>query len=194
VGAIVLAGGKSRRMGRDKRLLPFGDTTLLKHVTSVFRTLTDRVIVVFDSLDSLTADDLPRDVAFAADRWPGTGPLGGLITGLIELEEGAHMVGACDMPFVQPDLLRVLLARVDGFDAAVPEIAGRLEPLCAVYHSRSTQKLGTILDTGRLSLREAVGTLHLLRVSESDVRAVDPHLISFQNINTVEDYVRINPP
>ena len=190
MAGIVLAGGQSRRMGADKALLPFATVSMIRRVIDSVRSVTGRVIIVADCADHFGSDDMPESVEVAADRYPGTGPLGGLVTGLILAGPGHHIVVACDMPNLRRELLSMLLERISGYDATVPEVAGRLEPLCAAYDSCCVDRLKIELAAGRLGLQKAVSGLRVVLIPESELRSVDPDLVSFTNVNTPEEYVR----
>src|ERR1051325_5807226 len=101
MAGIVLAGGKSSRMGCDKALLPWGETTLLNRTVSVVQEVSKRVIVVTDSANRYS---LGGGAIAVGDNYPGTGPLGGIITGLESLPAGFHLVVAGDMPLVNPTI------------------------------------------------------------------------------------------
>jgi molybdopterin-guanine dinucleotide biosynthesis protein A len=184
VGSIVLAGGKSRRMGRDKALLPFQGTTLLNHVVGIVRQVSEPVLVVAEAADKY---DVPSGVRVILDRYPGAGPLGGLITGLRELGEGRHLAVACDMPTLRPDVLHFILTRCDGYDAAVPVVDGRMQPLCTAYDFSCADKLEELFCEGARSLLETLASLHCRVIEESELRPLDPTLSTFSNWNTPDD-------
>jgi molybdopterin-guanine dinucleotide biosynthesis protein A len=184
VGGIVLSGGKSRRMGVDKALLPYNGITLLEHVLGIVRAAAGETIVVADVADKYV---LKAGTRVVGDLYPDTGPLGGIITGLTYAADEFNLVVACDMPFLQPALLKRLIEAVEGYDAAVPEINGRLEPLCAAYNKRATEKLWVMLESGELAVHKAVCTLNIVRIGEEELRCFDPELVSFSNWNTPDD-------
>jgi len=188
MAGIVLAGGKSRRMGRDKACLPYGDSTLLAHVVEMVRSIAEPTFVVADIADKYV---LPDRTVVVGDMFPSAGPLGGLITGLTLAPGTYHVVVACDMPRLNPAVLRLLMEKANGADGAIPEVAGRLEPLCAVYHRRCADALRAQLDAGRLALHMAVESLALRRVGEDALRRIDPDLACFTNLNTPEEYRRV---
>lgn len=175
-------------MGRDKALLVFGSMTLLEQVVETVRAVAGTVLVVADRAERYA---LPEGVRALGDRFPGAGPLGGIVTGLEAAEMGYHLVTACDMPLLQPALLHLLLAEAEGRDGAIPEVGGQLEPLCAVYHSRCAERLRACLETGTRAVHRAVQVLDMKRIGEETLRRADPALISFTNINTPEDLARI---
>jgi len=189
VAGIVLAGGKSERMGLDKATLPLSGTTMLDRAVQNLRQVTDEVIVVADRADKY---DLPDSTLIIEDRYPETGPLGGILTGLERLGIGYHLVVACDMPSVKPDLLHLLLELAEGFDAAIPCVSEKLEPLCAAYRHTCILVFREILLGGRdYSVHRAVERITFRTVLEPQIRAVDPDLQSFINVNTLEDYERV---
>jgi molybdopterin-guanine dinucleotide biosynthesis protein A len=179
--AIILAGGRSRRMGEDKALLPYNGVTLIEHVLATLRPLTANLLVVADR-----PDKYPLAQARAlGDLFPDCGPLGGIVTGLTEAGEGAHLVVGCDMPFLNLDVLRLLLAASGPeWDAVVPEVGGQWEPLCAVYRHTACPKLRRFLVSGGRALQSALNTLAINRIDEETIRRLDPHLRGFTNVNT----------
>lgn len=187
-GAIVLAGGRSERMGQDKALLRRNGLTFLETVVATLRPLAREIVVVADRVDKY---DLP-DCRMIGDAYPNTGPLGGILTGLIALGAGTHLVVACDMPALQPAVLRLLLdSAAPEWDVVVPEIDGRMEPLCAVYAATAVPALQAFLDSGGRALHRALATVRTLHVSETILRQYDPTLLTFTNLNTPADLERL---
>ncbi|MCS7173827.1 MAG: molybdenum cofactor guanylyltransferase [Armatimonadetes bacterium] len=181
---IVLAGGHSRRMGRDKATLPFGPDTLLGWVVRRVRSVCPRVLVV--------AREPARYPGFEVvpDRFPGLGPLAGLHAGLSVAETELGVCVACDLPFVEPALLRHLLHAAEEVDAVVPVVRGKPEPLCAVYRRTALLPAEALLRAGGGSLRDLFARLRVRFVPEPELRQADPELLSFLNLNTPEDYAR----
>lgn len=184
LGGVVLAGGRSRRMGTDKALLPFADTTLLGHVVRRLRTCCDPVYVVASALQRGCGPDVP----VVADRWPGLGPLAGIEAGLRACPTPCAAVVACDLPFVQPALLTGLADLLEGVDAAVP-VTDRPHPLCAVYRRDAAQVAEAILRAGGGSVRQLLARIRVRYVPEEVLRGWDPDLLSFVNVNTPADYL-----
>lgn len=186
--AVVLAGGASRRMGRDKRLLPWGTDadgrprTLLQSVIDTLAAVTDDVIVV--------ANDQPdiRGARVVPDAIPGSGSLGGILSGIEAARHERVFVAAADMPFLNLALVRDLLDRLGGHNAVVPVIGGRPEPLHAVYGPAVATAARRQIAQGQLKIARAFEGLDVVRVPEAELRALDPELRSFRNVNTPEDY------
>ncbi len=187
-GAIVLAGGRSERMGQDKALLRRNGVTLLETVVTTLRPLVGEIVIVADRAGRY---DLP-DCRVVGDLYPNTGPLGGILTGLAALGPGAHLAVACDMPTLQPAVLRLLLDSVTPeWEVIVPSVGGRMEPLCAVYANTAARSLQEFHRRGGLALHRALSTMHTLRIPEEELRRYDPSLLTFTNLNTPHDLERL---
>lgn len=184
VTAIILAGGRSSRMGRDKALLPFGREPLIAHIVGALRPLFDAVIVVAaadQALPPLPATVVHDDLAFH-------GPVAGLCYGLRAAHGEWAFVTSCDSAFIRPALVADLVARRQGYDAVVPQWRGRLQPLCAVYRRSLLGLLESRLAEGELRLIDVLDQCRTLTVEEEEVRRTDPDGSSFFNMNTPEDY------
>ena len=187
VTAIILAGGMSRRLGRNKALEPFGYETLIRRVIGRVRAFSDAVLVVANDDARIVELDLPDGARAVVDMFPDMGPLGGIATGLSAARTEWATFCACDMPFVSPALFRLLLSLRDGHDAVVPVIGGRPEPMHAAY---SRACLGAVKDkiaARRLRASSFFDDVRVRLVSEREIRAADPELRSFFNVNTQDD-------
>lgn len=185
--AIVLAGGRGRRMGRDKVWLDAGGRPLIARVVERLAPLSSEVIVVRASLDGPFP---PLPVRLVEDRYPGQGPLAGVHAGLSAAATPWAFVVACDMPFLDVGLIRYLALLRPGHDAVVPYPAGRPEPLHAFYHRRCLLAVEELLGRGD----RALAMLHLRvrsrPVSRAELTRFDPSLDSFTNVNTPEEWER----
>lgn len=182
---ILLAGGMSRRMGTDKAALPWGEGTLLTHKVQQIKPHVDEILII-------TANEGRYNVAdcrTVRDLYPQEGPLGGLLTGLSASNEGWHWLTACDMPFLVPEVLRLLQSKATSeVQVVVPEIAGRLEPLFALYHSSALEPLQKAFNLGERALHRAILALPSCVVSSETLRMYDTDLTTFENLNTIEEY------
>lgn len=183
--AVVLAGGRSRRMGRDKALLPFGETTLAGWVIARIRPAVRGVIVVAPDPAPFAADG----VRVVADVFPGMGPLAGLHAGLLAARAPACLAVACDMPFASPDLARQLGETLErtGADAAAPVWNGRPEPLFAVYRRRVAAVAEAMLRTGGGRLADLLARLEVAQVTERELAAFGDPALLFMNVNRPEE-------
>ncbi len=185
--AAILAGGRGARMGADKARLDLGGETLAERVHRSVAAVAKRVIQVGG--ESALAH---RGVGQIPDRYPGANALGGLATALgwAEEELGADawvLVVACDLPFLEPTLLRRLAADREGADAVVPRTALGYEPLCAAYRAGAAPAFAAEVARGNLRIFAAYRTLRVREVPEADLRAADPDLRSFLNLNRPAD-------
>ena len=194
---VVNAGGQSRRMGRDKALLPVppAGQPLLAHVVARLAPLQPAAIVVVTNNAELPAlVTLPGAPRFVADAYPATGTLGGIATGLRHTA-GWALVVACDLPLVSAPLCEFLwtLAQEqedgdDRWDAVVPVVGGYEEPLHALYHVRCLPAIEAHLAQGRRRVISFMPDVRTRYVQEDELRPVDPELRSFVNANTPEEW------
>ena len=156
---IVLAGGSSRRMGTDKAALVVDDIVMLARVVDALRSAgADEVVVVGGD----PAAAVSVGARFEADRWPGEGPLGGLLTGLCVLATELAIVAACDLPDIDPavvhDLASILVQHPHA-DAVIPIVGGRSQPLLAAYRRRCVDTLAVAFESGERRLEDALRAL-----------------------------------
>lgn len=189
--AIVLAGGQSRRMGRDKALLPQPGSeheTFVEHLTGTLKPLCSEVVlVVRDALQASCYSDL-ADARIVTDRAPGVGPLMGLYSGLSAIQSSRALVTAVDMPFVQRDMLAFLLARASDEVVLVPLVDNVPQVLLAVYPRTVLPMLEELLHAGRRDLRALLEVAPVYYIEEAQLRAIEPTLRSFVNVNTPAEW------
>lgn len=191
--ALIMAGGQSQRMGQDKASLLLGEQSLLQHVSAIVLPMFAQVVV------SVRA---PRpDIALpqVCDTYPDAGPLAGLYAGLSGARTAWVFAVATDMPFVRTKLIEQLAAlRADllatGAErprAIVPVVGGHPQPLAAFYARDSLPVIeGLLASEGRCGLRTALARLPVRYVEEAELRAADPELSSFFDLDTPEDLAR----
>jgi len=187
ITALVLAGGKSVRMGRDKSRLRLGDKTLLERVLESVAPLCGEVVLVTAKGQSL--DWLPGGHTFKSvqDLHPERGPLGGLYAGLKASSPPYSVVVGCDMPFLNRRLLAFLAEQARTYDAVVPLVHGRPQPLHAVYSQRCLEAAEGLLARKDAGLRDLMAAVNTKYVSQEEVARYDSRLTSFFNVNTPSD-------
>jgi len=188
---IVLAGGQSRRMGRDKALLPLPGTaheTFVEHLTVVLKPLCSEVVLVVR--DELQAARYSRqtDARIVTDRAPGVGPLMGLYSGLSAIQSSHALVTAVDMPFVQRVMITFLLSQASDEMLLVPMVDGVPQVLLAVYPRIVLPLLEELLRAGRRDPRALLEVARVRYIEEAQLRALDPELRSFVNVNTPAEF------
>ena len=186
VTSIVLAGGKSLRLGRSKALASIGGKSLIERVIERLRPLTSRVLVV----TSREQVDLPvaGKAEILVDLYPGKGPLGGIYTGLLASQSSPCVVVACDMPFLNVELLRYMIKLSPGFDAVVPRLGeGKVEPLHAIYSRSCLGNMKTKLEHNQLEISRFLDTVCVRYVEQAEYQRLDHHFLAFLNINYQSD-------
>jgi molybdenum cofactor guanylyltransferase len=186
----VQAGGASTRFGRDKALVGFGGRTMLAQTTGLLASVCGEVIIVAAEGQY---PDVP--VPLLADRWPGQGPLGGILTALQSsalrgTESIWNLIVSCDMPFLTRDWLEFLCqsAERSAAQVAVAESANGLEPLCACWKTTSMPSVQAAFDSGVRKVSDAMKRLPMEVLDVSVWKRFDTKGRLFWNINTPADY------
>ncbi len=196
IAVAVLAGGASRRMGANKSLVELNGKPLIQHVLESLRRLNAPVLLVTNSPDQYSRFQVPM----VPDIVPGKGSMGGIYSALVNSAAPFTLCVASDMPFLNVDLLIYLLSLRTGFDAVVPMIDGQPQGLHAVYHRRCAEPIRKLIDRNELRITGLFEHLRVRLVGEAAIRAIDPELRSFTNLNTPEELARLhrelgkNPP
>jgi len=185
VTGILLAGGKSRRMGEDKRFLHVGDRTLFERSLTVLRSIFQNVLIVI-AQDSPT---LEAEVPVIRDLVPNCGNLGGLYTGLQQASTEHVFVVACDMPFLTPEAVRYLIRLKNNADIVMAQRDNGLEPMHALYGRRCLPVLEEMVRTRHLKIQDIVehSSLNVRLIKEAELSRIDPEGRSFLNVNTPSD-------
>ena len=187
VTAVILAGGMSRRLGRNKALEPFRGEPLIHRVIHRMSQVASNIIIVANDHERVAELALPDSVTTVIDEYPGKGSLGGIYTGLRAAPTEWAVFCACDMPFPSPRLYRALLSERESNDAVVPVLDGRPEPIHAAYSRACLEPIREKLDADRLKISGFFDDVSVHYFTEAQVRETDPDLLSFFNINTQQD-------
>jgi molybdopterin-guanine dinucleotide biosynthesis protein A len=186
VTGIVLAGGKSRRMGRHKLFLEAGGVPLFERVYWVLNRIFTDIIVVANTPEWFQS----YDVQVIPDVLPGRGALGGLYTGLKYASSDCSFCFATDMPFLNARLIRYMIEKRDEGDVIIPRTSDGLQPLHAIYSKKCLKPMENLLSRGNLKIIDFFMEVTVIYISEGDVLNYDPMLLSFLNVNTKEDLRR----
>ncbi|MEX2172380.1 MAG: molybdenum cofactor guanylyltransferase [Pirellulales bacterium] len=189
-GAIILCGGKSSRMGRDKATLPFGSELMLQRVVRLIGEVVHRANIAVVAAPDQALPDLPSEVQVAYDSTAYRGPLEGLATGFRALAGRADAVyaSACDVPLLAPAFVERMFELVGDHDIAVPYDGEYHHPLAAVYRASVFPQIERLLAADRLRPRFLFDEANTLEVSVEELRTVDPELATLKNLNRPEDY------
>lgn len=183
---LILAGGESSRMGTPKHLLPFQGKTLVEHIVKRLDCLFDEVL-----LAGRAPGIFPTCVTPVMDMMPLRCPLVGILSGLVASGNPLVFVMGCDMPFMEPGLVRLICSQaLKGEDVTVPVIRGFYEPLCAVYSRACADRIKAYIESGNAKATGFFPSVTVREISEESVRSCDPLLNSFVNLNTPGEFRR----
>ncbi|TVM00348.1 MAG: molybdenum cofactor guanylyltransferase [Candidatus Brocadia sp. WS118] len=182
--AIILAGGKSQRMGFNKAFLQCGDKTFIEHQIDRLKRIFSEIIISANDADIYARLNLP----VVSDIMPGKGPLGGICAGLIRSASHHAFVVACDMPFVYENVILYLKEQIDDYDVVVPQTSRGLEPLHAFYSKNCIQPIHRCLNEGKLRIIDFFAEVKVRIVYEQELQGLDGSTQSLANLNTPEEY------
>lgn len=189
VTGVILAGGTSSRMGRNKALLKIDGERIIARVYRTLATMFHEVVIVTNTPEEY--DFLPcRKVA---DIHPGAGSIAGLQAGLAASRTERIFVAACDMPFLSPDLIRLLCCTGGTSDATVPlNGEGLREPLHALYNRSTLNAIQAAISNGDKSILHLLDSIDTRLVPQEEFGSIAGALESFRNLNTIDEYNKIS--
>lgn len=190
--AVILAGGKSKRMGFDKQLLKIKERRLIDSLMKKLRQEFDEIIVVTNKSEYY----LGFTDRITKDKIPSKGPLSGIHAGLSEASSKYVYFVACDMPNINLDYVRFMRKRLDNMDskACITKFGQWIEPFNAFYSKEMIDDIEEHLHKGRKSVNSLLRKLSICYVEEEDARNFSPNWDMFLNLNTKEelnDYLRV---
>lgn len=180
---VVLAGGKSIRMGTNKAVLEVGGRKLIESVVEKLQALFPEVLIIANTpglYETLGPKVFP-------DLIPDKGSLGGLYTGLSYASYEQAFFAACDMPFLNPDLIAFMKGEVEGYDVVIPKVQGELHTLHAVYSKRCLPFMKELIEQDKLKINAFFPKVRVKVIEEETIQRFDPHCFSFFNANTPEE-------
>jgi len=183
VAGVILAGGKSTRMGRNKALLPYNGKPLIETIYSIMADLFDEVAVVTNNPEEYGFLPCPK----IADIHPGMGSIAGIHAGLSWSPQERIFVVGCDMPFLDPELVSWLAAGLGSETALVPLSPDGLEPLHSFYSKEALPLLDEALKSDRKKLIDLLEIMQAKLVPAAEIAKISPGFRSFINLNTPAD-------
>jgi molybdopterin-guanine dinucleotide biosynthesis protein A len=188
--AVVLAGGAGSRIGGDKPSALVAGRSLLQRTVDALEHVVTRAVLTVAPGQRLPDVETALQLVVCEDLLPARGPLTGIFTGLNCARTSEVLVVPCDAPLMRPELLALLLDHA-GDSAAVPEALGRLQPAFGIWSQGAASAIVAALNSDELSVRAILGQVGARIIAEDELRAVDPDLRSFINVNTRDDVARI---
>jgi len=187
--SIILAGGKSSRLGRSKFLETIGGKSLIQWVIDRIAILSTEIIIATAHGEAIPCFSSVK-VKMIADIYPGKGPLVGIYSGLIASSSSRAIVVGCDTPFLSVGLLEYMTQICSTFDVVVPRIKDKLEPLCSVYSKSCLAPMQGLLEQNELRISELFSMVKVRYIEEDEINSFDPEHLSFFNINSQADLER----
>jgi molybdopterin-guanine dinucleotide biosynthesis protein A len=187
--SIILAGGKSSRLGRNKALQVIEGKSLIQWVVDHLAILTTEIIIATAHGEAIPCSSAVR-IKTVGDIYPGKGPLGGIHSGLIASSSSWAIVVGCDTPFLSIGLLEYMTQVLADSDVALPRIGEMIEPLCAVYSKSCLASIQELLEQDERRIRKLFSIVRVKYVEEDEINSFDPKHLSFFNINSQDDLDR----
>ena len=189
ISGIVLAGGRSSRMGSDKASLLLDGHSLLHRTVAALDAVVDEVVIVRAADQSIPLVQRRGSLVVVEDPVEGQGPLFGMATGLEASSGQIALVVGVDHPFLRPALLRLLVERIRGGERWVLPIAdGRPQPLCSAFASDALEVMRRHIEAGARAPMAVAAELGMVRLPEEEWRTVDPEGLSFVDVDTPEEF------
>ncbi len=189
---VILAGGENRRMPVPKAFIKVRGKKIIERSLSIMKSLFREVFIVTDR----PADYVYLGVPMLGDAYDIRGPMTGILTSLICSSNSWIFATACDMPFINEELIRYGASQRDGYEAVTPLLDGLTEPLFSFYSKLMITGMEKTLLSGDTGLKDFLNTKRVKYLREKEIRKIDPEISSFINFNTPEDleiYTRKNP-
>ena len=183
VAGVILAGGKSSRMGRNKALLLYNGKPLIESIYNTMAELFTHVAVVTNTPEEYSFLPCPK----IADIHPGKGSIAGIHAGLSWSPEERIFVVGCDMPFLEQELIRWLAAGLGSETALVPQTPGGFEPLHSFYSKEALPFLDEALNSDRVRIIDLLELMQAKTIPAAEIAGISPDFRSFINLNTPED-------
>jgi len=186
-GCVILAGGKGRRLGREKAWVELGGSSLLQRAVSNLEFLNSEIVIVKAPEGELPPVSAGVNLKVVQDSVSGKGPLAGIFTGLVNSKYRYNLIVACDMPLLNRGLVKYMISIAKGYDAVVPRLGKYLEPLQAVYSKDCISEIEKLLAQDRLKVDGLFSGVRTRFVESAEIERFDAAHLSFMNINTPTD-------
>lgn len=185
--SIVLAGGRGSRLGKEKHTEEVAGESLIERTIGNLSLLSTEILIVISNRQSKSTFSSYAEAKTVVDLYPGKGPLVGIYTGLVHSSNFHNLAVACDMPFLNLDLLRYMIDLSPGFDVIMPRIDDYKEPLHAVYTKNCLPSIESLIKGGSFKISDLLDSVSVRYVEKDEIDRFDPEHLSFFNINAKAD-------
>jgi molybdopterin-guanine dinucleotide biosynthesis protein A len=187
ITGVIQAGGQSRRMGgRPKALIELGGRRIIERVLAALAPAVDDVLVVTNTPELYAFLNLPM----VGDVYPDRGSLGGIYSGLEAASGQAAFTVACDMPFLHPEIVKLVVERAGEGDVVIPRVETQLETMHAAYGKICLPHIAERLIAGQLKIVDFFERVRVVEIAEADVARFRNPQIAFMNVNTPDELER----
>ena len=190
ITGIILAGGKSTRIGVNKALLKIGRKTIIDNIISRISPLFSKIILITNYPDEFCFLK-KNSISLFPDVISGANSMGGIYSGLSHSKTRYNFLFACDMPFVNPELVSYMIKGIQGNDIVIPEGKTGYEPLHAIYSKNCLKSFKKLIQKGDLKITNIFKFVKVKVITQKEVSRFDPEGIAFFNVNTMADYNKI---
>lgn len=184
ISCIILAGGKSTRMGREKAFFRIGKKTIIEEQKDTLSHIFEEIIIVTNALNNFKN----INAKVVKDIIPESGPLGGLYSGLAVSSNIHSFLVGCDMPFINTELIEYMIEKIGENDIIIPLSTRGIETLFAMYSLNCLETIRRQIELKNLRLMDILDFFKVRYISHEEIEKYDPKELSFFNINSLEDY------
>lgn len=183
ISGIILSGGKSSRMGKNKAFIEIDGVPIIQRIHNLFKTLFSEVVIVTNEVELFQN----FEAKIHRDLIPDRGVLGGLYTGIYYSSFSHAFCVGCDMPFLRGPVIRYLIEKMEGYDVVVPRTEDGLQPLHAIYSKNCLDPMRKIMEQKQFKIIDLYPMVKVNIVEENEFRSLDLSRESFLNVNTPEE-------
>jgi molybdopterin-guanine dinucleotide biosynthesis protein A len=187
---IILSGGKSSRMGKNKAFIEIDGVPIVERIHNLFKTLFSEVVIVTNEVELFQK----FEAKIHRDLIPDQGVLGGLYTGIYYSSSPHAFCVACDMPFLKGSVIRYLIEKIEDYDVVVPRTKDGLQPLHAIYSKSCLDPIRKIMEYKQFKIIDFYPMVKVNIVEENEFRSLHLARESFLNVNTPEELRLIKKP
>ncbi|MBI2447237.1 MAG: molybdenum cofactor guanylyltransferase [Candidatus Omnitrophica bacterium] len=187
---IILAGGKNTRIGTNKALLKIGEKTIIENIISRISPLFPEILLITNYPDEFRFLK-GSSIHLFPDVITGANSMGGIYSGLSNSKTRYNFLFACDMPFINPELVSYMIKETQGNDIVIPEGKTGSEPLHAIYSKNCIEPFKELITKGDLKITNIFNYVKVKVIKQAEISCFDPEGIAFFNVNTMADYNKI---
>lgn len=185
MSAIILTGGKSKRMGYDKTGILLDEGLLIDRIISSLKLVFQDIIICGKSYEG----NYNKDIRYIEDIFIDTGPIGGIFAGLYNSNDDINFITACDIPDINTEIIEYMRKSAQNYDAVILKINGYYEPLFGFYNKRAIPVFKACIENGIYKISEVYKNMQINIICEEELKRIAPGFEGLYNINTKDDLI-----